>query len=271
MPLMKGASLTMVRGIAGQHSLSGSKPTALGVLVMAGVMLLATISQAKQTAPDDRRTPARHTKAKPKKKPANKRHEADRVVVRWHSRATGGVKTPRFITARELAFEARVEALARGEAERSPYVDKHVQRALERHIAEVILASLPVDKAPTPKQVATQAENARLIIEQQVGGRAVLNKAASAEGISAEELNALLRRRARAGWYIDRMVTPMLSPSELELRLAHKRRQTPYSDQPFAKVVDALRRWWVSRELDEALTRYFRNVRGRVSITVIRG
>ena len=171
---------------------------------------------------------------------------------------------------RELAFEARVEALTRGEAKRVPYLDKHVQQALERHITEVILARSPVDKTPTPKEVAILAERARLIIEQRVGGRTVLNKAASTEGITADELNALLRRRARAAWYLDRMVAPMLAPSELELRGAHRRRQTPYSDEPFDKVLPKLKRWYVSRKLDDALVRYFRNVRGRVTIAIIR-
>ncbi|MBW2527891.1 MAG: hypothetical protein JRI23_27165 [Deltaproteobacteria bacterium] len=134
----------------------------------------------------------------------------DRVVVRWTSPATGGPRKPQFVLARELAFEARVEAMAEGLGPQDRFGDKHVRAALERHITETMLASLPVDPAPSPKQVADSAEAARLILEQRVDGRTRLHEAARAEGIVAEELNALLRRRARASLYLDRMVAPML-------------------------------------------------------------
>jgi hypothetical protein len=193
----------------------------------------------------------------------------DRAVVRWSARATGGVDKPRFITARELAFEARVEAMSESLAPDTPYNDKHVRAAIQRHIAETILANLPVDPRPTPRQVADYAEAARLIIEQQVGGRAKLNAAASAEGIVSDELNAMLRRRARASWYLDKMVAPMLRPTELDLREVHRRGNTPFSNDKFDLVQEPLRRWYVSTRMNAALERYFRNVRSRVKITLI--
>ncbi|MBW2458253.1 MAG: hypothetical protein JRI68_27360 [Deltaproteobacteria bacterium] len=193
----------------------------------------------------------------------------DRVVVRWHSRATGGVDKPQFITARELAFEARIEALSERNPPRTPYLDKHVRAALQRHLTETVLAHLPVDPAPTPKEVGNYAENARLIIEQQVGGRAKLNGAAAAEGIVSDELNALLRRRARASWYLDKMVAPMLQPSDLELRAAHKRGETPYTAQKYKDIEPQLRRWYISTRLAAALDRYYRTARSRVDVVVI--
>jgi len=191
------------------------------------------------------------------------------VVVRWHSRATGGVDKPQFITARELAFEARIEALSERNPPRTPYLDKHVRAALQRHLTETVLAHLPVDPAPTPKEVGNYAENARLIIEQQVGGRAKLNGAAAAEGIVSDELNALLRRRARASWYLDKMVAPMLQPSDLELRAAHKRGETPYTAQKYKDIEPQLRRWYISTRLAAALDRYYRTARSRVDVVVI--
>lgn len=196
----------------------------------------------------------------------------DRAVVRWNSRATGGVKKPQFITARFLAFEARLEALTEELPEGSaPYADKHVRSAIQRHIAETMLARLPVDPRPKPRQVALYAEAARRLLHQRIGpdGEGAVEAARLAEGITGDELDAILRRRARASWYLDKMVAPMLKPSELDLREVHKRGETPFTDRAFEDVSDEVRQWFVSTRLSAALDRYFRNVRARVSIVLI--
>lgn len=193
----------------------------------------------------------------------------DRAVVRWHARATGGVATPQFITARELAFEARLEALAEGYRQEPPYNEKHVRAAMQRHITETILAELPAAPPATPKQVGSYAEAARVLIEKRVGGRQVLNDAASAEGLDSSDLNALLRRRARASWYLDKMVAPMLKPTDLDLREVHSRGETPFSDRSFEETKEPLRNWYISTRLAKALDRYYRNIRARVDVTLI--
>ena len=199
----------------------------------------------------------------------------DRVAVRWISRDTGGVRKPNFIFARELAFAARLEALAERLPIPTPYTDKHVRAAIERHITETMLASLPVDPKPTPKEVATYAEAARDILLQRIGdgdgptGAMKVDGARRAEGITNEELNRLLRRRARASWYLDKTIAPMLTPSELDLREVHRRGESPFTEQPFDTIEVALRRWYISTRLAAALDRYFRNARGRVQVIVI--
>ncbi len=245
---------------------------AAGALIL--LMTLGDQAQAQDPRPSDpaerrgRRAKRLKTTAAARAKPTSD-PAIDRVVVRWHSRATGGVAKPQFITARELAFEARIEALSERSPPRAPYTDKHVRAALQRHLTETVLTHLPVDPAPTPKQVGNYAENARLIIEQQVGGRAKLNGAAAAEGIVSDELNALLRRRARASWYLDKMVAPMLTPSDLELRAVHKRGESPYTTQRFEDIEPQLRRWYISTRLASALDRYYRAARSRVDVVVI--
>ncbi len=193
----------------------------------------------------------------------------DRTVVRWVARASNGDARPRFITARELAFEARIEALSEGRKLSQPFSDNHVRTAIQRRITEEILAELPVTPAPAPKDVGRYAENARVVIEQQVGGRAALNLAANAEGITAEELNALLRRRARAGYYLDKMVAPMLQPSDAQLREVHRRGDSPFTASPFAEVEEKVRNWYVSARLRSALDSYYRGVRSKVSVELI--
>jgi hypothetical protein len=227
----------------------------LSKLALAAALLAGAPASAQEaTAPGAPRAPAL----------------LDRVVVRWYAPETGGVNRPQFIFERELAFEARLESLADPDAEPGAYRDRHVRAALDRHIAESLLASLPIAPAPGPQEVAARAESARAALEQRVRGRARLIDAAAREGIGSDELDALLRRQARASLYLDRMVAPMLEPSEFDLRAALRSGATPFKDQPYEAVAPALRRWYVSQRLAQALDAYYQNARSRVSISLLR-
>jgi len=193
----------------------------------------------------------------------------DRVVVRWHAPETGGVDRPQFIFERELAFEARLEALSDPDSEPGAYSDRHVRAALERHIAESLLASLPIVPEPKPQEVAAVAEGARAVLVQRVKGWGRLNEAATAEGIGTDELDAMLRRQARASLYLDRMVAPLLSPSEAELRALHKTEQNPYSREPFDKIAPDLERWVKAQRLGQAFKTYFQNAETRIVLTLV--
>jgi hypothetical protein len=194
----------------------------------------------------------------------------DRVVVRWYAPETGGVARPQLIFERELAFEARVEALSSPDPEPSAYNARHVRAALDRHIAETLLSSLPIIPTPTPKEIASRAELARGVLEQRVRGRAQLIAAASAESVGSAELDALLRRQALASLYLDRMVAPMLEPSELDLRTLLRTQDTPFKGQPFDLIAPALRRWFIGQRLNQALDAYYQNARSRVTIVLVR-
>lgn len=194
----------------------------------------------------------------------------DRVIVRWHAPETGGPSKPQFIFERELAFEARIESMADPDPEPGPYHDRHVRAALERHITETLLASLPIVPLPDPKEIAARAEVAREIVEQRARGRAKLVAAAVAEGIGAEELSAMFHRQARASLYLDRMIAPMLEPGELELRDLWRTGATPFKDLPFDQVMKPLARWYVGQRLMQALDAYFQNARARVVLSVAR-
>ena len=194
----------------------------------------------------------------------------DRVAVRWHAPETGGVAKPQFIFERELAFEARLESLADPDPESGPYHDPHLRPAHDRPIAETLLAALPILPPPDPKAIAVRAEAARSILEQRVHGRPGLIEAAAAEGIGADEIDALLRRQARASLYLDKMIAPMLEPSEIELRDLLRTGTTPFKDQPFDQVAPALGRWYVGQRLGQAIEAYYQNARTRVVISVAR-
>jgi hypothetical protein len=191
------------------------------------------------------------------------------VVVRFHAPEIGGVCCPRFVFERELAFEARIEALSDpsfAAFEAAPYREVHLSAALERHIAETILESLQVIPAPSPEDIERRVLATRAALSSRVGGAVALSDAARQEGISQREVLRLVQRQARASLYLDRMVAPMLTPSDAELIGLHQSGRTPFSKQPYEEVQDALRRWYVARRLREAVITYFEGARSRVVV-----
>ncbi len=194
----------------------------------------------------------------------------DRTVVRFSAPELGGPRSPRFITARALALEARLEALA--DPDRTPgvaYRERHLSAALERHVAEALLANLRIEPEPTPEELRAQTEAARRLVEERAGGAEAVADAARAEGIGQRELVALFQRQARASLYLDRMVAPMLSPSDAELRVLFRNERTPFRDAPFETVLPGLRRWYVSTRLQAALAAYYQNARSRLRVVFL--
>lgn len=196
----------------------------------------------------------------------------DKSVVRFSAPEIGGARSPRFIFERELAFEARLEALTDSEfTKRSnvPYLERHLQLALERTIAETLLAALRVESTPTEKDIVRQANNAKRILLDRIGGQAVLEQAARAEGMSEGDVLSVFRRRARAAIYLDQMVSPMLSPSNAELRQVYATEPHPYRSLAVDKALPLLRRWVVGRKLREAFAQYYQNARQRIQVVIL--
>jgi hypothetical protein len=203
-------------------------------------------------------------------KPASAPVVLDRVIVRWHSPETGGPLLPQFVFERELAFEARLESLADPDPEPGPYHDRHVRAALDRHIAETILATLPVVPPIDPRVIARRAETARGIVEAQVHGRPALLAAAVAEGLGSDELDAFLRRKARASLYLEKMVAPMLEPSDADLLTLWRSGGTPFKDMAFEQIKTPLSRWYVGQRLAHETEAFFQNARARVTLSIAR-
>ncbi len=195
--------------------------------------------------------------------------EVDRAVLRFTAPELGGPHAPRFVFARVLSFEARIEALADPDRQAGAFRERHVSAAIERHVAETLLASLRIDPEPSSAALRAQTEAAQRRVEERAGGRAALLEAARFEGISERELVSLFQRQARASLYLDRMVAPMLAPSDAELRMLYRNERTPYRDAPFETVLPALRRWYVSARLQEALAAFYQNARARLEIAVL--
>jgi hypothetical protein len=195
--------------------------------------------------------------------------ELDRVVVRFTAPETGGAEKPQFVFARELAFEARLAALADPDPEGGAFSQRHVRAALDRHVAEALLAALPVTPAYKPNEVSARAKLARAGLEQRVGAVRVL-EAARAEGQSDDDLTRLFERQARASLYLDRMVAPMLEPSESELRQALASNSTPFSGLPYEKAAKPLARWLLQRRVNQALEAYYQTAKSRLRLVVVK-
>ena len=191
----------------------------------------------------------------------------DRVIGRWRLASGGKQGKSRPIFARELAFEARLEALAAGESPSAPLTEPQIRAALARHVTESLLAELPMDPTPSPSKVGEQASRARRFLIARVGGEDRLRSALEIERFSTDELDALLRRTARASLYLDRMVAPQVDPTDVELREMHASGQTPFTKQRFADIAPELRRWVVAQRLAEALETFYQRARARVVIT----
>ncbi|MDP9149653.1 MAG: hypothetical protein M3O36_06905 [Myxococcota bacterium] len=197
----------------------------------------------------------------------------DRTVVRFYSPETGGAAQPRFVLERTLAFEARLSAMAQQrEGTGGGYQDREVRDALDHHVAEEMLASLgnhlitdsPADKRPSHEELARVDRDIEAALLERLGGRARVEEAARAEQIEGAEIDRVLARQARAAWYLDRTVTPILHPSEEQLRDVFRSSVHPYRGQRFDDVRAALERWFVIERLRVAEIAFLQGARSRV-------
>jgi hypothetical protein len=193
----------------------------------------------------------------------------DRVAVRYYAPETGGSVRPRFVSERMLAFEARLDALAEQAPDSAVYEDRFVRAALDRHVAEDLLSALAVQSGTALQDLPALAEEERTGLVERVGGTSVLRAAMAAEGIDDSELDALLRRRVRAAWYIDRALTPLLRPTDEQLREVFRTSAHPFKNQSFDAARPALARWFVEERLRAAETTFLQVARARVRIVVV--
>jgi hypothetical protein len=193
----------------------------------------------------------------------------DRVAVRYYAPETGGSGHPRFVSERMLAFEARLDALAEQATSTGTLDDRFVRAALDRHVAEDMLSALAVQSGTTSNDIAALAEEERTGLVERVGGSEGLHQAMATEGIDDAELDALLRRRARAALYVDRALTPLLRPTDEQLREVFRTSANPFKNQPFEAVRAPLSRWFVEERLRAAETTFLQVARARVRIVVV--
>lgn len=193
---------------------------------------------------------------------------ADRVAVRFISPETGGANKPRFLTEREVAFFARLEAMI----EQSPldptdYPERYVRAAVDRLVARSMLSSLMIQRGVEPPDLPKLSFEARAELEARVGGKEALAEAMRREGIDDEELIGFLRDEVRAMYYVDRAVTPILLVTEDSLREAHRSLIHPFRGGKFDEVRTSLRRWLIVERFRTTELEFLQGVRARIRVT----
>jgi hypothetical protein len=202
----------------------------------------------------------------------------DRAVVRFFAPETGGTAQPRFVLERQLALEARLEAMAENGGIGEGYKERDLRAALEHDVAEQILASLaekliadsPAGKRPGLDEVPRVEQQLGPALLERLGGRGRVDEAAQAEELEPAEVDALIHRAALAAWYLDRAVTPILHPSDQQLRDVYRTSAHPYRGQPFEQVREALARWFVVERVRVAEGAFLQSARSHVRIIVTR-
>ncbi len=183
---------------------------------------------------------------------------------------TGGAARPRFFTERELAFFTRMEAqFEQNLLDEGEYPERYVRSAVDRMVSRAMLASLQVQRGVEPPDLGKQALEGRAELEARLGGEKALAALMKREGIEEVELLAFLRDQARAAYYVDRTITPILVVSEDALREAYRTTLHPFRNQKFDEARVKIRRWLVVERLRAAETEFLQSARARVRITTV--
>lgn len=195
----------------------------------------------------------------------------DRVAIRFYAPETGGVAHPRFINERILAFEARLDALCDEGARATDTQDeRRLKNAMDRHITEELLATLDeTSGVAASADLSRLAREVRADTEQRAGGANPIWLAAEEEGLSADEVQSIFRRRARAAAYVDRALSRFLRPEDEQLREVYRTTQHPFRDRPYEDIRGALSRWFVFERLKALEASFLQTARARVTIVVV--
>lgn len=192
----------------------------------------------------------------------------DRIAIRYVTPETGGNARPRFLSERELAFFARVEAaIEQTPIEGDEYPDRYVRAATDRIVARAMLASLLVQRGSEPPDLPRLAADARAELAERLGGAAALDEALKREGIDETELGAFLRDQVRATYYVDRVITPILTVTEDSLREAYRSVLHPFRQQKFDDARVKLKQWLVAERMRVAELEFLQGARARIRIS----
>ncbi len=190
----------------------------------------------------------------------------DRVAVRFVAPELGGATRPAYVTERELAFLARLEALFEDNA--APYVpqDRFLREALDRQIARTMLGELLVQRGIEPPDLIRVVDEARAELSARVGGEERLVLAMRAEGIDEIELKEALKRRARAAYYVDRVISPILNPTDDEAKEAFRALPHPFKSGRYEDTKAPFLKWLIHERMRAAELEFYQVARTKVRI-----
>lgn len=193
----------------------------------------------------------------------------DRVAARCTVPETGGPTKPRFVTERELRFWARVEATIDEGTAPPDFYARYARTALDRFVAEDMLASLLVERGAEPSDLPKSAVEAREELEARVTGPAKLAELMKADGISEAELGAFMRRRVRATVYVDRAISPILKPAEDEVFQGFRTMPSPFRTLAYEEARGRFVRFYVHERFRSLSLDFVKSARARLTLTVL--
>ncbi len=193
----------------------------------------------------------------------------DRAYARFFAPETGGFRKPQFVGERNLAFQARLMAIADMGTLDAKVLDRHVRAALDVHVAEVLLSNLPLEKQPELGELVAVQTAMRTEFIRRAGGEESLAKIAAHEGLTKDEVEDLIGRQLRAAYYIDHAVAPILRPTEDRLREVFRTSAHPYRGAKYDDVRTALLQWYLVERLRVAEVSFYQSARGRVELTIL--
>lgn len=193
----------------------------------------------------------------------------DGTAVRYHAPEIGGAAKPRFLTQRVLAFQANVEAKVEDSANVGTQ-DRHVRSAMDRLVVEGVLAALPLDHPPDARELAALVALLRGGVAERIGGEGILDAVGAAQGLAPQEIEAIYTVRARAAVYADRSLSPLLYPSEEQLREVFRTAPHPFRGQRFEEVRMRLGAWFVEERLRVVEGAFLQSARSRIRVIPVR-
>lgn len=194
----------------------------------------------------------------------------DRIAVRYVTPETGGNARPRFLSERELAFFARIEASIEGAPiEGEEYPERYVRSATDRLVARAMLASLLVQRGSEPPDLPRLAAEARSELAERFGPPGALEAALKQEGLDEGELGAFLRDQVRATYYVDRVITPIIAVTEDSLREAYRSVVHPFRKEKFDEARPKLKQWLVVERMRVAELEFLQGARARIRISPV--
>lgn len=208
--------------------------------------------------------------AQPPDKTTRADRSVDRIAVRFVAPETGGAAKPRFLTERELAFFARMEALIEGVTlDPDTYPERYVRAATDRLVARAMLASLYVQGGVEPPDLPRLALEQRADLADRIGGPTVLEEAMAKEGLGDDELMAFLRDQVRATYYVERAISPVLVVTEDQARETFRATLHPFRGAKYEDVKLRLRRWLVTERFRAVELEFLQSARARIKVSVL--
>ncbi|CAN5549100.1 hypothetical protein BH09MYX1_BH09MYX1_64530 [soil metagenome] len=129
-----------------------------------------------------------------------------------------------------------------------------------------MLAKLPLEREPDVPALDKVAELLRQATRERVGGATAFDRASAIEGLAPDEVQAVMRRRARAAMYVDRVIGSVLAPSEEQIREVYRTTAHPYRAKRFDDCREELTRWIVLERVRAAESTFLQGARSRVTV-----